>query len=59
VQLLYTTWVSPQNPDELRQTLLDKWAEIPAERLEHLVVSMFRCLTAINFIQASGVNALY
>ena len=39
----------PQNFDELRQALMDKWAEIPVtiERLQHLVVSMPRRLAGI------------
>ena len=28
------------NKGYLRQTLLDKWVELPAERLQHLVPSM-------------------
>ena len=30
----------PQNLDELRQALLDKWAQIPVQRLQRLVASM-------------------
>ena len=37
----------PQNLDELRQALLDKWAQIPVQRLQHLVASMPRRLAAI------------
>ena len=34
----------PQNLDELRQALLDKWAQIPVQRLQHLAASMPRRL---------------
>lgn len=37
----------PQNLNELRQALIDKWADIPVERLQHLVASMPRRLAAI------------
>ena len=37
----------PQNLDELRQALLDKWAQIPVQRLQRLVASMPRRLAAI------------
>ena len=36
-----------QNLDGLRQTLLDKWAQIPVQRLQRLVASMPRRLAAI------------
>ena len=36
-----------QNLDELRQALLDKWAEIPVERLQLLAANMPRRLAAI------------
>ena len=36
----------PQNLDELRQALLDKWAQIPVQRLQRLVASMPRRLAA-------------
>ena len=44
----------PQNLDELRQALLDKWAQIPVQRL---VASMPRRLAAI--IAARGGNTRY
>ena len=47
----------PQNLDELRQTLLDKWAQIPVQRLQRLVASMPRRLAAI--IAARGGNTRY
>ena len=47
----------PQNLDELRQALLDKWAQIPVQRLQRLVVSMPRRLGAI--IAARGGNTRY
>ena len=47
----------PQNLDELRQALLDKWAQIPVQRLQCLVASMPRRLEAI--IAARGGNTRY
>ena len=47
----------PQNLDELRQALLDRWAQIPVQRLQHLVASMPRWLAAI--IAARGGNTRY
>ena len=47
----------PQNLDELRQALLDKWAQIPVQRLQCLVASMPRRLAAI--IAARGGNTRY
>ena len=47
----------PQNLDELRQALLDKWAQIPVKRLQCLVASMPRRLAAI--IAARGGNTRY
>ena len=47
----------PQNLDELRQALLDKWAQIPVQRLQHIVASMPRLLAAI--IAAKGGNTRY
>ena len=47
----------PQNLDELRQALLDKWAQIPVQHLQRLVASMPRRLAAI--IAARGGNTLY
>ena len=47
----------PQNLDELRQALLDKWAQIPVQRLQRLVASMPRWLAAI--IAARGGNTRY
>ena len=47
----------PQNLDELRQALLDKWAHIPVQRLQRLVASMHRRLAAI--IAARGGNTRY
>ena len=47
----------PQILGELRQALLDKWAEIPVERLQRLVASMSRRLAAI--IAARGGNIRY
>ena len=47
----------PQNLDELRQALLDKWAQIPVQRLQRLVASMPRRLAAI--IAAGGGNTRY
>ena len=47
----------PQNIDELRQALLDKWAQIPVQRLQRLVASMPRRLAAI--IAARGGNTRY
>ena len=47
----------PQNLDELRQALLDKWAQIPVQRLQHLVASMPQQLVAI--IAARGGNTRY
>ena len=47
----------PQNLDELRQALLDKWAQIPVQRLQRFVASMPRRLAAI--IAARGGNTRY
>ena len=47
----------PQNLDELRQALLDKWTQIPVQRLQRLVASMPRRLAAIN--AARGGNTRY
>ena len=47
----------PQILDELRQALLDKWAQIPVQRLQRLVASMPRRLAAI--IAARGGNTRY
>ena len=47
----------PQNLDELRQALLNKWAQIPVQRLQRLVASMHRRLAAI--IAAGGGNTRY
>ena len=47
----------PQNLDELRQALLDKWAQIPVQHLQRLVASMPRRLAAI--IAARGGNTRY
>ena len=47
----------PQNLDEPRQALLDKWAQIPVQRLQRLVASMPRRLAAI--IVARGGNTRY
>ena len=47
----------PQNLDKLRQALLDKWAQIPVQRLQRLVASMPRRLGAI--IAARGGNTRY
>ena len=47
----------PQNLDELRQALLDKWAQIPVQHLQRLVASMPRWLVAI--IAARGGNIRY
>ena len=47
----------PQNLDELRQALLDKWAQIPAQRLQCLVASMPRRQAAI--IAARRGNTRY
>ena len=47
----------PQNLDELRQALLDKWAQIPVQRLQRLLASMPRRLAAI--IAARGGNTWY
>ena len=47
----------PQNLDELRQALLDKWAQIPEQRFQRLVASMPRRLAAI--IAARGGNTRY
>jgi hypothetical protein len=43
---------SLQNINELRQVLLDRWAEITAECLQHLLISMPHRLAAI--IRANG-----
>ena len=47
----------PQNLDELCQALLDKWAQIPVQRLQRLVASLPRRLAAI--IAARGGNTRY
>ena len=47
----------PQNLDELRQALLDKWTQIPVQRLQRLVASMPRRLATI--IAARGGNTRY
>ena len=47
----------PQNLDELRQALLEKLAQIPAQRLQRLVASMPRRLAAI--IAARGEYTRY
>ena len=47
----------PQNLDELRQALLDKWAQIPVKHLQCLVDSMPRRLAAI--IATRGGNTRY
>ena len=47
----------PQNLDELRQALLDKWAQTPVQRLQRLVASLPRRLAAI--IAARGGNTRY
>ena len=47
----------PQNLGELRQVLLDKWAEIHVERLQRLVASMSRRIAAI--CPAIGGNTRY
>ena len=47
----------PQNLHELRQTVLDKWVQIPAQLLQRLVASMPRGLAAI--IAARGGNTWY
>ena len=47
----------PQNIDELRQALLDKWVQIPVQRLQRLVASMPRRIAAI--IAARGGNTRY
>ena len=47
----------PQNLDELRQALLDKWAQIPVQCLQRLVASMPWRLAAI--IAARGGNTRY
>ena len=47
----------PQNLDELRQALLDKWAQIPVQRLQRLVARMPWRLAAI--IAARGGNTRY
>ena len=47
----------PQNLDGLRQALLDKWTQIPVQRLQRLVASMPRRLAAI--IAARGGNTRY
>ena len=47
----------PQNLDELRQALLDKWVQIPVQRLQRLVASMPRRPAAI--IAARGGNTGY
>ena len=46
-----------QNLDELRQALLDKWAQILVQRLQRLVASMPRRLAAI--IAARGGKNRY
>ena len=47
----------PQNLDEIRQALLDKWAQIPVQRIQRLVASMPRRLAEI--IAARGGNTRY
>ena len=47
----------PQNLDELRQALLDKWVQIPVQRPQRLVAIMPRRLAAI--IAARGGNTQY
>ena len=47
----------PQNLDEFRQALLDKWVQIPVQRLQRLVASMPRRPAAI--IAARGGNTRY
>ena len=47
----------PHNLDELRQALLDKWAQFPVQHLQRLVASMPRRLAAI--IAARGGNTRY
>ena len=47
----------PQNLDELRQTLLNKWAQIPVQCLQCLVASMPRRLMAI--FATRGGNTQY
>ena len=47
----------PKNLGEFHQALLDKWAEIPIERLQCLLVSMPRRLVVI--IAARGGNTRY
>ena len=47
----------PQNLDELRQALLDEWAQIPVQRLQRLVASMPRRLAVI--IAPRGGNTRY
>ena len=47
----------PQNLDVFRQALLDKWVQIPVQRLQRLVASMPRRLAAI--IAARGGNTRY
>ena len=47
----------PQNLDELRQALLDKWAQIPVQRLQRLLASMPRRLAVT--IAARGENTRY
>ena len=49
--------ILPQNLGVFRQALLDKWAEIPIERLQCLLASMLRCLGAI--IIARGGNTRF
>ena len=52
--LITTMGNPPQNLGELRQTLLDKWAEIPVERLQCLVGSMPRRL-AVMIVARGGI----
>ena len=47
----------PQNLDQLRLALVQKWNEIPVERLQRLIASMPRRLAAI--VQARGGNTRY
>ena len=47
----------PLKLGELRQVLLDKWADFPLERLQRLLASIPRSLAAI--IASRGVNARY
>ena len=46
----------PQNLDELRQALLDKWAQIPVQCLQRLVASMPRRLPAIIAVRGGSTR---